>query len=64
MTAARSVSAGFISVPIATWSQRFALPFDYCATNPPSTSNVAPVVNDARSDDKNQYLSQNKSMKR
>ncbi|MBD2534808.1 hypothetical protein H6G97_37275 [Nostoc flagelliforme FACHB-838] len=31
---------------IATWSQRFALPIDYCATNPPSTINVSPVMND------------------
>ncbi|MBD2534810.1 hypothetical protein H6G97_37285 [Nostoc flagelliforme FACHB-838] len=43
---AKSLSAGFISVSIATWSQRFALPIDYCATNPPSTINVSPVMND------------------
>jgi hypothetical protein len=44
--AAKSLSAAFISVSIATWSQRVALPIDYCATYPPSNINVSPVMND------------------
>ncbi|NEQ18744.1 MAG: hypothetical protein F6K28_01285 [Microcoleus sp. SIO2G3] len=45
---ATSPSAGFISVSIATWSQRFALPINYYATYPPSNINVSPVLMDER----------------
>jgi hypothetical protein len=45
---ATSPSARFISVSIATWSQRFALLINYYATYPPSNINVSTVLMDER----------------